>query len=62
MHFDRLDHNYMPTSWPTPILVGGGFDFGQALFISILQNFSDSPSNQIFKRMHGVLNIGENKN
>ena len=35
-----------------------------ALFSSqkILQNFSDSPSHQIFRRMHGVLNIDENKN
>jgi len=28
----------------------------------ILQNFLDSPSYRIFKRMHGVLNIDENKN
>jgi len=35
-----------------------------ALFSSkkILQNFSDSPSHRIFKRMHEVLNIDENKN
>ena len=35
-----------------------------ALFSSpkILQNFSDSPSHRIFRRMHGVLNIEENKN
>jgi len=36
----------------------------QALFSfpKILQNFSDSPSHRIFGRMHGVLNIDENKN
>jgi len=36
----------------------------KALFSSqkILQNFSDSPSHRIFRRMHGVLNIDENKN
>jgi hypothetical protein len=28
----------------------------------ILQNFSHSPSHRIFRRMHGVLNIDENKN
>jgi len=28
----------------------------------ILQNFSYSPSYRIFRRMHGVLNIDENKN
>jgi len=35
-----------------------------ALFSSpkILQNFSDSPSHRIFRHMHGVLNIDENKN
>ena len=35
-----------------------------ALFSSrkVLQNFSDSPSHRIFRRMHGVLNINENKN
>jgi len=35
-----------------------------ALFSSskILQNFSDSPSHQIFRRIHEVLNIDENKN
>jgi len=27
-----------------------------------LQNFLDSPSHQIFRRMHEVLNIDENKN
>ena len=26
------------------------------------KKFSDSPSHRIFKRMHGVLNIDENKN
>jgi len=31
-------------------------------FQKILQNFSDSPSHRIFRRMHGVLNIDENKN
>jgi len=33
----------------------------KALFSSpkILQNFSDSPSHRIFRRMHGVLNIDE---
>ena len=31
-------------------------------FLKILQNFLDSPSHQIFRRMHGVLNIDENKN
>ena len=38
--------------------------FTWALFTSqkILQNFSDFPSHQIFKRMHEVLNIDENKN
>ena len=36
----------------------------RALFSSqnILQNFSDYPSHQIFRRMHEVLNIDENKN
>jgi hypothetical protein len=36
----------------------------QALFSfqKILQNFSDSPSHQIFRRMHEVLNIDKNKN
>jgi hypothetical protein len=36
----------------------------QALFSfsKILQNFSDSSSHRIFRRMHGVLNIDENKN
>ena len=36
----------------------------KALFSSQkeLQNFSDSPSHRIFRRMHGVLNIDENKN
>jgi hypothetical protein len=35
-----------------------------ALFTSQknLQNFSDSASHRIFRRMHGVLNIDENKN
>ena len=28
--------------------------------LKILQNFSDSPSHRIFRRMHGVLNIDEN--
>ena len=28
----------------------------------ILQNFSNSPSHRIFRHMHGVLNIDENKN
>jgi len=38
--------------------------FPTALFSSqkILQNFSDSPSHQIFRRMYEVLNIDENKN
>jgi hypothetical protein len=27
-----------------------------------LQNFSHFPSHRIFRRMHGVLNIDENKN
>jgi hypothetical protein len=38
--------------------------FIKALFSSskILQNFSDSPSHRIFRRMHGVLNIDKNKN
>jgi len=38
--------------------------FTMALFSSpkILQNFSDSPSHRIFRRMHEVLNINENKN
>jgi len=31
-------------------------------FQKILQNFSDSPSHQIFRCMHEVLNIDENKN
>jgi len=31
-------------------------------FQKILQNFSDSPSHRIFRRMHEVLNIDENKN
>jgi len=36
----------------------------KALFSSqkILQNFSDSSSHRIFRHMHGVLNIDENKN
>jgi len=36
----------------------------KALFSSpkILQNFSDSPSHRIFRRMHEVLNIDKNKN
>jgi len=36
----------------------------EALFScqKILQNFSDFSSHQIFRRMHGVLNIDENKN
>ena len=36
----------------------------KALFSSqkLLQNFSDSPSHQIFRRMHRVLNIDKNKN
>jgi len=36
----------------------------EALFTSqkVLQNFSDSPSHRIFRRMHGVLNIDKNKN
>jgi len=35
-----------------------------ALFTSqkILQNFSYFPSHRIFRRMHGILNIDENKN
>ena len=39
-------------------------DFVPALFSSpkILQNFSDSPSHRIFRRMHEVLNIDKNKN
>jgi len=38
--------------------------FSRALFSSpkVLQNFSDSPSHRIFRRMHEVLNIDENKN
>jgi len=38
--------------------------FGKALFSfqKNLQNFSDSPSHRIFRRMHGVLNIDKNKN
>ena len=38
--------------------------FSKALFSfrKILQNFSDSPSHQIFRRMHKVLNIDKNKN
>jgi len=37
--------------------------WAKALFSSqkILQNFSDSPSHRIFRRMHEVLNIDENK-
>ena len=35
---------------------------GLVYFQKILQNFSDSPSYQIFRRMHEVLNIDENKN
>jgi len=31
-------------------------------FPKILQNFLDSPSHRIFRRMHEVLNIDENKN
>jgi len=31
-------------------------------FQKILQNFLDSPSHRIFRHMHGVLNIDENKN
>ena len=49
--------------------LGGGSDNKcdlaiQALFSfpKILQIFSDSPSHRIFGRMHGVLNIDENKN
>jgi len=40
------------------------FGWTKALFSSqkILQNFSDSPSHRIFRRMHEVLNIDENKN
>jgi len=36
----------------------------KALFSSlkILQNFLNFPSHRIFRRMHGVLNIYENKN
>jgi len=36
----------------------------KALFSSqkILQNFSDFLSHRIFRHMHGVLNIDENKN
>ena len=36
----------------------------KALFSSqkILQNFSDSPSHQIFRHMHEVLNVDKNKN
>ena len=30
--------------------------------LKILQNFSYFPSHRIFRRMHGVLNIDENKN
>jgi len=39
-------------------------DMSKALFNSqkILQNFLDSSSHQIFRRMHEVLNIDENKN
>jgi hypothetical protein len=42
-----------------------GLGFGplvEALFSSqkFLQNFLDSPSHQIFRHMHGVLNIEEN--
>jgi len=45
--------------------VGGRGPFHSwALFSSqkILQNFSHFPSHRIFKRMHRVLNIDENKN
>jgi hypothetical protein len=40
------------------------FKYIKALFSStkILQNFSDSPAHRIFRRMHEVLNIDENKN
>ena len=40
------------------------FRVTKALFSSpkILQNFSDSPSHQIFRRMREVLNINKNKN
>jgi len=31
-------------------------------YSKILQNFSDSPSHRIFRRMHEVLNIDKNKN
>ena len=28
----------------------------------LLQNFSDSPSHRIFRRMHEILNMDKNKN
>ena len=39
-------------------------EVAKALFSSqkVLQNFSDFSSHRIFRRMHGVLNINENKN
>ena len=38
--------------------------YAEALFTSqkILQNFSHSPSHRIFRCMHEILNIDENKN
>jgi len=59
-------NGFMWHSWWTGVVLGNSSkdkNIG-ALFSSqkILQIFSDSPSHQIFRRMHRVLNIDENKN
>jgi len=47
--------------WEQPSC-GYGKDKALFSFQKILQNFSNSLSHRIFRRMHGVLNIDENKN
>jgi len=58
----RVGYLYLPpdTDPPAPEGVGG---LGPRLVKKkILQNFSDFSSYRISRRMHGVLNIDENKN
>jgi hypothetical protein len=45
-----------------PPLTVVSFYYGLVSFPKILQNFSDFSSHRIFRRMHEVLNIDENKN
>jgi hypothetical protein len=58
----RHRHGLRHQRHPTDTGFGTNVTLGLVSFQKNLQNFSDFASYRIFRHMHGILNIGENKN